>query len=265
MLVLRVGKGCRLIKHNDRGVLKNGSRKHDALHLAAGEISSFGTDERIESLRKSVEDLSALREVNSPVDLLECRVGRTVPDVFENGGLEEASILEDKGDTFHQFLRRHLPHVYTADQHPSSGSVPETRYQSRKGGLTTSRWSHEGNCLPLRDAEGDMADSVLLCALIAEGDILQRHAVPHRLQSRLYGRKWRRLRQSLQAADRLSAEEEVLRQIGAAHNTESDDRCDQDVEKHIRDYHHRISSVTDEDDCHRDEDESEGARQHRIE
>ena len=110
-----------------------------------------------------------------------------------------------------------------------------------------------------------MADSVLLCALITEGDILQRHAVTLRLQSCLYGRKGSRLRQSLQAADRLSAEEEVLRQIGAAHNTESDDRCDQDVEKHIRDHHHRISSVTNEDDCHRDEDESEGTRQHRVE
>lgn len=50
VFVLRVGKGCSLIKHQYRSILQYGTSHADTLRLAAGEIDAIVTDARLIAL-----------------------------------------------------------------------------------------------------------------------------------------------------------------------------------------------------------------------
>ena len=69
-LVLGIGEGRRLVEHHHVGVLQDGPRQHEALHLAAGKVRSAG----------AVRGVHAVRTVSY-----------THLDVYKRQGLQTAS------------------------------------------------------------------------------------------------------------------------------------------------------------------------------
>ena len=134
-LVLGVGKGGGLVQHHDGRVLQDGPGQGDALLLAAGEVGPLGADLGVHALGQLFQDIPALGGHQRRQHLLPGGVRAGGPDIFQNGGLEQAAVLEHKGDLVHEHMGVDL---LSRPRRPPS---PRRRWRPRTGGSGWRRWS----------------------------------------------------------------------------------------------------------------------------
>ncbi|CAN4000066.1 Bifunctional chorismate mutase/prephenate dehydratase, partial [Dysosmobacter welbionis] len=178
-LVLGVRKGGRLIEDHDGRVLQNGPGQGDALLLAAGEISPLGANRGVHTLGQLLQNVSALGSRQRREHLLPGSVGAGSPDIFKDGGFEQAAVLEHKGNLIHEHMGIDLPHIHAAHLHRAGGGVPEAGDQAGGRGLAAAGGPHQGHGLSRLRREGDMGEGGCLRAVVGEAHILKFHtAVP---------------------------------------------------------------------------------------
>ena len=97
------------------------------------------------------------------------------PDIFKDGGFEQAAVLEHKGDLIHEHMGIDLPHIHAAHLHRAGGGVPEAGDQAGGGGLAAAGGPHQGHGLPRLRCEGDMGEGGCLRAVVSKAHILKFH------------------------------------------------------------------------------------------
>ena len=180
-LVLRVGKGRRLVEHHDGRVLEDRAGEHEALHLAAGEVRARGAVDGVHALGQLLHDVRALCRLERGHDLLARGLGARRPHVVQDRLREEPVGLEDKGHAAHEVARVHPAHVHAAHEDAPGAHVPEARHEARRGGLAAAGGPHERHGGARRDLEAHVVERRGLGALVGEGHVLEADGVVARL------------------------------------------------------------------------------------
>ena len=143
--------------------------------LAAGEIGPLGADQGVHALGQLLQNVPTLGGQQRREHLLPGGVGAGGPDIFKDGGFEQAAVLEHKGDLVHEHMGVNLPHIHAAHLHHAGGGVPEAGDQAGGRGLAAAGGPHQGHGLPRLRREGDMGEGGHLRAVVGEAHILKLH------------------------------------------------------------------------------------------
>ncbi len=109
----RPGSGWALFQH--------GTGNGNALLLAAGKIHALGADDRMDALRELLHDIHALCSFQCCQHLGFGGLRPTQTDVVQNAALEQAAVLEHKGNGVHQLFLGDVPHIRSA--HPDAAAL----------------------------------------------------------------------------------------------------------------------------------------------
>ena len=175
-LVLWVGKGGGLVQHHDGGVLQNGPGQGHPLLLPAGEVGPRGADLGVHALGQFFQDVPALGGHQRRLHLRPGGLRAGGPDIFQNGRLEQAAVLEDKGDLVHEHMGVYLRHIHAAHLHHPGGGIPEPGDQAGGGGFAAAGGPYQGHRLPRLHGEGEMGEGGGGRAVVGEAHVCKLHA-----------------------------------------------------------------------------------------
>ena len=176
-LVLGIGEGRRLVEHHHVGVLQDGPRQHEALHLAAGKVRSAGAVRGVHAVRKLGHDVVALRRAQRRHDLPARRIGPRGADVLKNRLLEQPVRLKHERHPVHEVVRVHLAHVHPAHKHAPAVGVPEPGHQACRRGLAAARGAHERHGRARRHLEAHVGERGRVRPLVGEAHIVEHDGV----------------------------------------------------------------------------------------
>ena len=115
MFVFCVCKCCSFIQHDNWRILQDRPRKRNPLILATGKISAARSNERVESIRKPIDNISALCIVDRSQNFFAASIRTSCFYVIQQCIFEQAGILKYESNPFHQFLFLNIAHVHTAN------------------------------------------------------------------------------------------------------------------------------------------------------
>ena len=112
--IVRVGKGGGLVQDQDGHIFQHGAGNGNALLLATGKIHALGADDGMDTRRKFLHNIHALCSFQRCQHLCFGGLRSAQTDVVQNAALEQAAVLEHKGNGIHQFFLGDLPHIGSA-------------------------------------------------------------------------------------------------------------------------------------------------------
>ena len=176
-LVLRVRKGCRFVQNQDGRIFQHDTGDGDALLFAPGEIHAFCADHRVDALGQLGNDVIALGLMEYPLYLLAGSVGLGKADIFQNGGFQQAAVLEYIGHGVHQRLLGNILHIDTADLDGTASHIPKPGDQAGHSGLAAPGGAYQSHSLACAHPNGHITERVRCSACVAEGHIFQDNVV----------------------------------------------------------------------------------------
>ena len=129
MFIFRICKSCRLVQNDDRRILKDRSRQSNTLIFSTRQISAAISDNRVQAVWQTVDDLSALCCFHCTHNFFPCRSRFCCPDIFKKRVFEQFCILEHKCDLIHQRLFVDFSYINAACQNASLCNIIKTREQ----------------------------------------------------------------------------------------------------------------------------------------
>ena len=102
--VIGISKCGGLIQDQDRRVFQNCPGNGDPLMFTAGQVDAVRTDDRVNAVRKLIDDIHTLGGFQCLKYLLPGSIRPCHPDIFQNGGLDQPTVLKDKGYLIHQIF-----------------------------------------------------------------------------------------------------------------------------------------------------------------
>ena len=166
--VFRIGERCGLVQDHDRRIFQNGPGKRDTLAFAARQVDALRADHRVQALGQLRDDVVALRRVRGRLHLRARSRRARESDVVNEAALEKPCVLEDEGNGIHQFRTGNIPHINTADKHPSFIDVPEPRNKACNGALASSRRPDERHRFSFGNRKAHVLDGRCVSARIRE-------------------------------------------------------------------------------------------------
>ena len=154
-------------------------------------------------------------------------------DIVKNAALDEMAVLEHKGNGVHQLIFVDVLYVDAADGNATTLRVEEAGDQCRQRGFAAARGSDKCHRLTRTDRERNILQGIL-CAVVAEGDMIQRYRTVPGLLRYFRLRKRRTFQYAVNTGDGILHDHSVLahkHQLGHCHR---DDRCDNDVKEQIQ-------------------------------
>ena len=123
--------------------------------------------------------------------LLPCCVRPGGADVFQDGRLKQAVVLEYEGYLIHEHMGIHLFHIHAAHLHCTGGRVPESRNQAGRSGFAAAGGADQRHGLSRLRREGNVGEGGRFRAVIGEAYILKFHPVAMRvLRVCRYFQRW---------------------------------------------------------------------------
>ncbi|MNC10862.1 hypothetical protein D3C75_585430 [compost metagenome] len=130
MLVLRIGKSSRLIKHEHRRIPQNRPGYGNPLLFAAGQINAALADQRLVALRQPADKIIALGCTRCGFNLRLGSSGAAYRNIFIQRIVEKKRFLEYKSHGIHQLMDCHIADIHPSDENGPRTRVPETRHQT---------------------------------------------------------------------------------------------------------------------------------------
>ena len=119
--IVWVGKSGGLIQNQDGRIFQHSTGNGDALLLAAGQIHALGADNGMDARRELFYNIHALRRFQRCQHLGFGGLRSAQTDIIQNAALEQAAVLEHKGDGIHQLFLGDCPHIRSA--HPDAAAL----------------------------------------------------------------------------------------------------------------------------------------------
>ena len=170
--IVRVGKSGGLVKQQDGRIFQHGAGNGNALLLAAGQIHALGANDGMDARRKFLHNIHALCSFQRCQYLSLGGLRSAQPDVVQNAALEQAAVLEHKGDGVHQLFLGDIPHIRSAHPDAAALHIKESADKVCQRGFSTAGGSDEGHRLPRPDVQRNTLDNVRF-AIVTEMHIVQ--------------------------------------------------------------------------------------------
>src|SRR5438552_3312790 len=116
-----------LVQDQDRGVLKEGASKSDALTLSAREANPSLADLRVVTVRQVLDELVDVRRLCGGNNLLHASCGPRVGDVFGDAAGKENGILRNDGGLVAQIRQLVVAKVNSIKKNAPFGRIVETQ------------------------------------------------------------------------------------------------------------------------------------------
>src|SRR5262249_51982520 len=144
---LDVERAGRLVEHQDRRVLQDRAGDRDALALAARQLRAALADDGIVARALRQDEVVRRGSGCGGMYLVVARLGAADTDVFLDGAVEQAGILENRGDGLPERPARYRARIDAVDQDASLGRVEHPLQKVDERGLAGTRRPDDRDCL----------------------------------------------------------------------------------------------------------------------
>ena len=171
----------RLVQHEDARVGQQRAGKGQQLLFAGGEGVAALADVGIIAVRQSCDDLVGRDGLDCGLDLIHCRVGTAVAQVFQDRAGEQVRRLQHVADVGVQPELAARTRVAAVDEHATLRRLKEAADEVHERGFARAGLADDGDVRALRDLEAEVLQHVLAAVGVAEGDVLELDIAVERL------------------------------------------------------------------------------------
>ena len=173
------------------------------------------------------------------------------------------AVLEHKGNGVHQLVFVDVLYIDAADGNAAALRVKETGDQCRQRGFASAGRPDKCHRLTRTDGERNILQGIF-CAVVAEGDMIQRHRTVLGMLRHFRLRKRRAFQYAVNAGDGILHDHAVLAHEHQLGHCQRDDRRDDDVKEQIQ-QHTAIRSAVGEQEASCDQEHKHAVDCQRIE
>ena len=231
--IVRVGKSGGLVKQQDGRIFQHGAGNGNALLLAAGQIHAFCANDGMDALRELFHDIHALCSFQRRQHLGFGGLRSAQPDVVQNAALEQAAVLEHKGDGVHQLFLGDVPHIRSAHPDAAALHIKEPANQVCQCGFAAAGGANESHHLTRLNFQRNALDNIRF-AIIAEMHILQGHRGIFRMPRMIVFWHRFRIQNRIHTSQRICHNEFIFAHVHDAGQGQGDYRGNDDVEQQVQ-------------------------------
>ena len=231
--VIRVGKSGGLVQNQDGGIFQHGAGNGNALLLAAGQIHALGANDGMDARRELFYNIHTLRRFQRCQHLGFGGLRSAQTDVIQNAALEQAAVLEHKGDGIHQLFLGDIPHIRSAHPDAAALHIKEPADKVCQRGFSAAGGTYKSHSLSRLDLQRNAFDD-LNFSVIAEMHVLQRDRSILRVLRNSLHLHGRRLQHRVDACQRIRYHHLVLTHVHYTGQSQGDHRRDDDIEQQVQ-------------------------------
>ena len=231
--IVRVGKGGGLVQDQDGHIFQHGAGNGNALLLAAGKIHALGADDRVDARRELFHDIHALCSFQHRQHLGFGGLRPTQTDVVQKATLEQAAVLEYKGDGVHQLFLGDVPHIRSAHPDAAALHIKEPADKVCQCGFAAAGGAYKSHRLSRLNVQRNALDD-LGFSVVAEMHILQGHRGIFRMPRMIVFWHRFRIQNRIHTSQRICHNEFIFAHVHDAGQGQGDYRGNDDVEQQVQ-------------------------------